>query len=81
MLQRMAEDDETSPKLDIPLSKKQLRRIVRFSVLPYVRELLTMQFGQASVGLQQQISELLLDCIDGRGAIVSPESTNAQLPA
>ncbi len=37
MLQRTARDDEASPSLDIPLSEKQLRQIVRFSVLPYVR--------------------------------------------
>jgi MoxR-like ATPase len=65
MLQRTAEDDEASPKLDIPLSEKQLRHIVRFSVLPYLRELLTMQFGQADADLLQQISDLLLHCVEG----------------
>ena len=64
MLQRIAEDEEASPKLDIPLSAKQLRQIVRFSVLPYVRELLTMQFGQADENLLNQISGLLLQCVD-----------------
>jgi hypothetical protein len=47
------------------LSEKQLRHIVRFSVLPYLRELLTMQFGQADADLLQQISDLLLHCVEG----------------
>ncbi len=62
MLQRTAEDEEASPNLDIPLSRKQLRQIVKFSVLPYVRELLTMQLGQADDNLLLQISDLLLQC-------------------
>jgi hypothetical protein len=57
MLQRRGEDDATSPMLDIPLSERRLRQIVRFSVVPYVRELLTMQFGQAD-------SDLLLECVE-----------------
>ena len=64
MLQRRGEDDVTSPMLDIPLSAKRLRQIVRFSVLPYVRELLTMQFGQADTDLLRQIEHLLLECVD-----------------
>ena len=66
MLQRTAEDDEVSPKLDKPLSEKHLRQIVRFSVLPYVRELLTMQFGQADTELLEQLSTILLHCVDTR---------------
>ena len=81
MLQRTAEDDESSPKLDIPLSERQLRQIVRFSVVPYVRELLTMQFGQADVDLLQQVSNLLLDCVDGRNAAILSEPSDAQPPA
>lgn len=64
MLQRRGEDDVTSPMLDIPLSEKRLRQIVRFSVVPYVRELLTMQFGQADPDLLRQIEDLLLECVD-----------------
>ncbi len=81
MLQRTSEDDEVSPKLDKPLSEKQLRQIVRFSVVPYVRELLTMQFGQADTDLLQQISELLLRCVDGRGVASPSEPINDQPPA
>ena len=65
MLQRTAEDDDASPDLDKPLNAKRLRQVVRFSVLPYVRELLTMQFGQADNVLLQQIASTLLACIDG----------------
>ena len=72
MLQRRAEDDEASPNLDIPLSEKQLRQIVRFSVLPYVRELLTMQFGQADDNLLRNISEILLQCLN------LPQTTSPQ---
>jgi hypothetical protein len=64
MLQRRGEDDVTSPMLDIPLSERRLRQIVRFSVVPYVRELLTMQFGQADADLLRQLEDLLLECVD-----------------
>ena len=80
MLQRRAEDDEASPNLDIPLSAKQLRQIVRFSVLPYVRELLTMQFGQADSNLLQNISEMLLQCVDGPAATSQQESIDDAQP-
>ncbi len=64
MLQRRGEDDVTSPMLDIPLSEKRLRQIVRFSVVPYVRELLTMQFGQVDTDLLRRIEISLLECVD-----------------
>ena len=64
MLQRRGEDDVTSPMLDIPLSERRLRQIVRFSVVPYVRELLTMQFGQADSDLLRQVEDLLLECVE-----------------
>ena len=71
MLQRRGEDDVTSPMLDIPLSERRLRQIVRFSVVPYVRELLTMQFGQADSDLLRQIEDLLLECVDRPTSIAS----------
>ena len=77
MLQRTAADDEASPNLDIPLSDKQLRQIVRFSVLPYVRELMTLQFGEADTELEQQICDLLLKCVDDRIAISPSEPAHA----
>ena len=64
MLQRVGKDEDTSPKLDVPLNEHKLRQIVRFSVLPYIRELLTMQFGQPDTDLLRQIDELLLQCIN-----------------
>ena len=81
MLQRTAEDDEASPSLDIPLSDKQLRQIVRFSVLPYVRELMTLQFGQADTELEQQIGDLLLKCVDDRIASSPAEPGHAPTSA
>ena len=73
MLQRIGRDDEASPNLDVPLNERKLRQIVRFSVLPYVRELLTMQFGQPDTELLRQIDELLLQCIYNKAAVKQPE--------
>lgn len=69
MMQRTAEDEDASLGLDKPLNEKRLRQIVRFSVLPYVRELLTMQFGQANEVLLQQIGSQLLSCIDANASL------------
>jgi hypothetical protein len=66
MLQRIGRDDEASPSLDVPLNERKLRQIIRFSVLPYVRELLTMQFGQPDEELLRQIGEVLLQCVNNR---------------
>jgi len=77
MLQRNAEDDAASPSLDIPLSDKQLRQIVRFSVLPYVRELMTLQCGQADAELERQIGDLLLKCAGDRIATSPAEPGHA----
>ncbi len=71
MLQRRGEDDVTSPMLDIPLNERRLRQIVRFSVLPYVRELLTMQFGQAAPDLLRQVEDLLLECVNRTTSVAS----------
>jgi 5-methylcytosine-specific restriction endonuclease McrBC GTP-binding regulatory subunit McrB len=68
MLQRTGRDDEASPNLDVPLHERKLRQIVRFSVLPYVRELLTMQSGRADEELLRRISEVLLQCVDNGAA-------------
>ena len=77
MLERTAEDEATSSDLGIPLNAKRLRQVVRFSVLPYVRELLTMQFGQADQTLLQQIADLLLQCADGAQASQLSDSADA----
>ncbi|MDA1050493.1 MAG: AAA family ATPase [Planctomycetota bacterium] len=77
MLERTAEDDDSSSDLGIPLNAKRLRQVVRFSVLPYVRELLTMQFGQSDETLLQQISDLLLECVDGLKTSQPADSADA----
>src|SRR5271157_671810 len=73
MLQRIGDDDDASPKLDVPLNERKLRQVVRFSVLPYVRELLTMQLGQPDTDLLRQIDELLLQCINKSAVATQPE--------
>ena len=78
MLQRIGKDDEASPKLDVPLNESKLRQIVRFSVLPYVCELLTMQFGQADPELLREIDELLLQCINRKATDVQPEPNDGK---
>jgi hypothetical protein len=37
-----------------------------------------MQFGQADANLQQQISDLLLQCVEHRNAAAPSESTDDQ---
>lgn len=51
--------------VDKPLVAELLRRIVRFSVLPYVHELCLMQFGQVDKKLSDAIGSLLLECLTG----------------
>jgi hypothetical protein len=65
MVQESNWDDESSAPNDIPLTEKHLRRIVQFSVLPYVRELFTTQFGQVDAEAIRQISGFLLSCVEG----------------
>lgn len=54
---------ESQPSVDKPLVAEALRRIVRFSVLPYVRELCVMQFGRTDKELASQVEEVLLNCL------------------
>ncbi len=75
MLQRTDPDDQASFQLDVPLGERKLRQIVRFSVLPYVRELLTLQLGKADDQLLEQISNELLKCVDHRPIDHEQEST------
>ena len=64
MVQESDTDDETGMALDIPLTEKHLRRIVQFSVLPYVRELFATQFGQVDEELIGVIRSNLLACLN-----------------
>jgi hypothetical protein len=59
MLQGSSADDSVLPE-DVPLTEKHLQRIVKFSVLPYVRELLTTQLGQANDEVVTKIGNILL---------------------
>lgn len=54
---------ETQTPEDKPLIAPALKRIVRFSVLPYVKELCVMQFGRTDRSLIQQIESVLLECL------------------
>jgi uncharacterized protein (DUF2461 family) len=71
MVQESDTDDEMSLPEDIPLTEKHLRRTVQFSVLPYVRELFTTQFGQVDEELLGQIRNTLLSCLNA-----APETDN-----
>jgi 5-methylcytosine-specific restriction endonuclease McrBC GTP-binding regulatory subunit McrB len=55
--------DESVPEADIPLTEKQLRQVVQFSVIPYIRELFTTQFGMADEGILNQMRDILLKCL------------------
>jgi 5-methylcytosine-specific restriction endonuclease McrBC GTP-binding regulatory subunit McrB len=65
MMQTSGNDNEESG--DKPLIAAALIRIVRYSVLPYVRELCVMQFGRPERTLESQIESLLLQCVSGVG--------------
>lgn len=69
MMQTSGNDSKESG--DKPLIPAALRRIVRYSVLPYVRELCIMQFGRPERELEAQIESTLLRCVSG-GMQASP---------
>ena len=56
-------DDEIGATKDMPLTEDRLRQIVRFSVVPYVRELLVAQQGQVNEDLVSRIHTRLLSCM------------------
>lgn len=55
--------NESQASEDKPLIAAALKRIVRYSVLPYVRELCIMQFGRRDSALESQIETALLECL------------------
>ena len=71
MIQESSAEDEAVAK-DVPLTEKHLRRVVQFSVIPYVRELFTTQFGQTEEELVEQMRAILMKCVtvvpSGEGA-------------
>ncbi len=68
MVQESDADDETGMAQDVPLTEKHLRRIVQFSVLPYLRELLATQFGQVDENLIGVIRSNLVSCLNERNS-------------
>jgi MoxR-like ATPase len=56
--------NETQASEDRPLIPDALKRIVRFSVLPYVKELCVMQFGRVDASLVSQIEQVLVECLE-----------------
>ncbi len=58
------EDETPSPA---PLTEKQLRRIVKFSVMPYLQELFLSQFGQSDQEVIKFVEDALLDCLAETG--------------
>ncbi|MDB5342470.1 MAG: hypothetical protein JWP89_847 [Schlesneria sp.] len=74
MVQESDADEEGAAPLDIPLNDKHLRRIVHFSVLPYVRELFATQFGSIDEDMVAAIRNKLMSCVnmgekEGKSAI------------
>ncbi len=57
-----SEGDDDTPQ-DVPLTKGQLQRIVKFSVLPYIQELFATQYGQPDEEILRGSEELLLSCL------------------
>jgi len=62
MIQEASTDDGFVAE-DVPLTEKHLRRVVQFSVIPYIRELFTTQFGMADEDMMGQIRNILLKCL------------------
>jgi hypothetical protein len=58
-----ASTDDGFVAADVPLTEKHLRRVVQFSVIPYIRELFTTQFGMADEDMMGQIRNILLKCL------------------
>ena len=67
---------ESQPSVDKPLVPEALRRIVRFSVVPYVRELCVMQFGRTDNDLVSQVEKTLLNCLTSTDQIDSAEGNS-----
>ena len=65
MMQESESSDGTLFEQDVPLTERHLRGIVRFSVIPYVKELFITQFGQVDDGVVQAIENQLLACVAG----------------
>jgi len=62
MIQETSADDSFLAQ-DLPLTEKHLRRVVQFSVIPYIRELFTTQCGMADEEIVGQMRNILLKCL------------------
>ena len=56
--------NESQASQDKPLVAEALRRIVLFSVVPYVNELCMMQLGRVDFNLVAKIQQKLLSCLN-----------------
>jgi len=63
--------NESQASQDKPLVPEALRRIVLYSVVPYVKELCMMQLGRVDVSLVNKIQQTLLFCLDDTSAASS----------
>lgn len=69
---------ESQPSVDKPLVAEALRRIVRFSVILYVRELCVIQFGRSDTELVSQVETILLNCLNAAEQdSIDDESSNS----
>ena len=64
MTQQSGAGDEALGPQDIPLTEKHLRLIIKFSVVPYLTELLSAQFGQSDEDLVELVRGKLLFCLN-----------------
>lgn len=69
---------DTKEAADKPLLPEALRRIVRFSVLPYIEELCLMQFGRPDSVLVRLVEEALLQCLGESNAFDSLQKREPQ---
>ncbi|MBC8872587.1 MAG: AAA family ATPase [Planctomycetes bacterium] len=76
MLQQRETEDETPS--DAPLTERQLRRIVKFSVIPYLQELFLSQFGQADQEVMKFVEDTLLECLAESGATSPSQEESSQ---
>jgi hypothetical protein len=58
--------------MGLPLTERHLTRIVRFSVIPYIQELLFSQYGKGDQELCDSIESILLGCVERGGSSGEP---------
>jgi len=75
MIQETSSDDGFLAQ-DIPLTEKHLRRVVQFSVIPYIRELFTTQFGMVDEEIVNQMRSILLKCLSAE-----PDKKDHSIPS